>query len=264
MALRAETEALRRSDALKTTLLRAMSHDLRSPLTAIMTSASALAEAELLLDDADRRELSEMILEEAMRLDRLVSNLLDLSRLDAGAISTQLDVCPIDVLLAKATDAVEAGRRIDLSLPEEPVLVHADPHQIERALVNLIENALHHSPATEPVYVRVRWTRSEAFVRHRPRARASPRTSWSRSSSRSGAAREPSGCVAQGSALQSHAALPTRTAAGCGQSRSRVKVPPLWLHYRWPNAACHSGNSRVHSSRAGATGPRELLRRDSR
>jgi two-component system sensor histidine kinase KdpD len=165
MASRAETEALRRSDALKTTLLRAMSHDLRSPLTAIMTSASALAEAELLLDDADRRELSETILEEAMRLDRLVSNLLDLSRLDAGAISTELDVCPIDVLLARAMNAVQARRRIDLSLPEEPVLVHADPHQIERVLVNLIENALHHSPLTEPVYVRVRRTRSEAFVR---------------------------------------------------------------------------------------------------
>src|SRR5215510_2753705 len=132
-----------------------MSHDLRSPLTAIMTSASALAEAELLLDDADRRELSETILEEAMRLDRLVSNLLDLSRLDAGAISMEREVCPIDALLAKATAAVKAGKRIDLSLPEEPVLVYADPHQVERVLVNLIENALHHSPLTEPVYVRV-------------------------------------------------------------------------------------------------------------
>ncbi|HVS84013.1 MAG TPA: DUF4118 domain-containing protein, partial [Gaiellaceae bacterium] len=84
-----EAEALRRADAMKTALLRAVSHDLRSPLMAILTSAGALAHGELALEPADRRELSETILAEAERLDRLVGNLLDLSRLQAGAAAPE-------------------------------------------------------------------------------------------------------------------------------------------------------------------------------
>jgi two-component system sensor histidine kinase KdpD len=162
-----EAEALRRSDAMKTALLRAVSHDLRSPLMAILTSAGALAHGELSLDRADRRELTETILGEAERLDRLVSNLLDLSRLEAGAAEPEPAVWEVEDLVLQALDEVEAaGDRIEVSFPEqESMMVRVDVHQVERVLANLIENALHYSPASEPVRVQVGATPSEVLVR---------------------------------------------------------------------------------------------------
>jgi K+-sensing histidine kinase KdpD len=161
-----EAEALRRSDALKTALLRAVSHDLRSPLMAILTSAGALAHDELSLDPDDRRELAETILGEAGRLDRLVSNLLDLSRLQAGAAAPEPGDWPVDDLVLQALDGVEGGSRVEVLLPEDDLpLVHADLHQAERVVANLVENALRYSPADEPVRVQVREAGSEVLVR---------------------------------------------------------------------------------------------------
>jgi two-component system sensor histidine kinase KdpD len=161
-----EAEALRRSDAMKTALLRAVSHDLRSPLMAILTAAGALAHDELSLDPGDRRELAETILGEAGRLDRLVSNLLDLSRLEAGAAAPEPGDWPVDDLVLQALDGVEGGNRVEVVLPEDDLpLVHADPHQAERVVANLVENALRYSPDDEPVRVQVRATGSEVLVR---------------------------------------------------------------------------------------------------
>jgi two-component system, OmpR family, sensor histidine kinase KdpD len=162
-----EAEALRRSDAMKTALLRAVSHDLRSPLMAILTSAGALAHGELSLDRADKRDLVETILGEAERLDRLVSNLLDLSRLQAGAADPEPGLCAVEDLVLQALDEIEAaGDRIEVSfLEEESATVRVDVHQVERVLANLIENALHYSPLTERVRVQVNATASEVFMR---------------------------------------------------------------------------------------------------
>jgi two-component system sensor histidine kinase KdpD len=162
-----EAEALRRSDAMKTALLRAVSHDLRSPLMAILTSAGALAHGELSLDPGDRRELTETILGEAERLDGLVSNLLDLSRLEAGAAAPDPGVWAVEDLVLQLLDGIEAaGDRIEVSLPEEEsAMVRVDVHQIERVLANLLENALHYSPALERVRVQVSATASEVLVR---------------------------------------------------------------------------------------------------
>jgi two-component system sensor histidine kinase KdpD len=162
-----EAEALRRSDAVKTALLRAVSHDLRSPLMAILTSAGALAHGELSLDGGDRRELTDTILGEAERLDRLVSNLLDLSRLEAGAAEPEPGVWAVDDLVLQALDGIEAaGDRIEISLPEEEsARVRVDVHQLERVLANLLENALHYSPPSESVRVQVSTTASEVLVR---------------------------------------------------------------------------------------------------
>jgi two-component system sensor histidine kinase KdpD len=162
-----EAEALRRSDAMKTALLRAVSHDLRSPLMAILTSAGALAHGELSLDGADRRELTETILGEAERLDRLVSNLLDLSRLEAGAAEPEPGVWAIEDLVLQALDGIEAaGDRIEVSFPEdESATVRVDVHQVERVLANLLENALHYSRPSERVRVQVVDTASEVLVR---------------------------------------------------------------------------------------------------
>jgi two-component system, OmpR family, sensor histidine kinase KdpD len=132
---------------------------------AILTSAGALAHGELSLDPDDRRELAETILGEAGRLDRLVSNLLDLSRLQAGAAAPEPGDWPVDDLVLQALDGVEAGSRVEVVLPEDSPLVHADPHQTERVVANLVENALRYSPPDEPVRVQVRQTGSEVLVR---------------------------------------------------------------------------------------------------
>jgi two-component system, OmpR family, sensor histidine kinase KdpD len=161
-----EAEALRRSDAMKTALLRAVSHDLRSPLMAILTSAGALVHGDLSLEPADRRELGETILGEAERLDRLVSNLLDLSRLQAGAANPEPEVTTIEDLVLQALDSVEAaGDRIEVSLPEDSATVRVDVHQVERVLANLVENALHYSPPAEPVNIQVSESAAEVLVR---------------------------------------------------------------------------------------------------
>jgi two-component system, OmpR family, sensor histidine kinase KdpD len=160
-----EAETLRRSDAIKTAVLRAVSHDLRSPLMAILTSASALARTDLELDRDDTRELVTTILGEAQRLDRVIANLLDLSRLEAGAAEPRPEVWPIDDLLGQALRQLTGDERIEVELPPEPPAVRVDGQQIERVLANLLENALKYSPADEPVRVQVVETANRVLVR---------------------------------------------------------------------------------------------------
>jgi two-component system sensor histidine kinase KdpD len=151
---------------MKTAVLRAVSHDLRTPLMAILTSASALAREDLELGREDRSELVGTILGEAGRLDRLIANLLDLSRLQAGAAQPEPDVWAVDDLVVQALDEVgEPGGRVEVALPEESSTVRADADQIERVLVNLIENALKYSPADEPVRMQVTATASDILIR---------------------------------------------------------------------------------------------------
>jgi two-component system sensor histidine kinase KdpD len=154
-AVALEAEALRRSDALKTALLRTVSHDLRSPLTAILASAGALANPELLLDDADRAVLADAIREEATRLDRVVRDLLDLSRLEAGSAEPHRELWPVDELVAQALESVgPAAERVIVEVDADAPPVRVDAAQIERVLANLVDNALKFSPAGTPVVVR--------------------------------------------------------------------------------------------------------------
>lgn len=150
-----EAEALRRSDVVKTALLRAVSHDLRSPLTAIVAAADALASDEIRLDAADHTALVAAISSESARLDRVVANLLDVSRLEAGALETHPELWPVDELVGRALDSVRDGAdRIVLELADDAPPVVVDAAQIERAIANLIENALRFSPPGTPVVVR--------------------------------------------------------------------------------------------------------------
>ncbi len=149
-----ETEALRRSDSLKTALLRTVSHDLRSPLTAIRASLEALESSHLELGDADRENLLHSALVEARRLDRVVRNLLDLSRLQAGAAHPDARLRTVEGLLDQAIRHVAPPRgRVEVRLDRDLPLVRVDPLQIEHALANLLENALKFSPADTPVTV---------------------------------------------------------------------------------------------------------------
>jgi two-component system, OmpR family, sensor histidine kinase KdpD len=148
----AEADALRRSDTVKTALLHAVSHDLQSPLTAIRAAGEGLASSSLELDDADRAELLEAIRLETARLERLVANLLDLSRLEAGAALPKQELWPVDELVSRALEALGPdAARIAVDLDEDLPLVRVDAAQLERVLVNVLENALRLSSPTDPV-----------------------------------------------------------------------------------------------------------------
>jgi two-component system sensor histidine kinase KdpD len=138
-----EAEALRRSNIAKTAVLRAVSHDLRSPLTAIKVASEGLESAAFQLGSTERAALLTAIRLEAERLDRLVANLLDLSRLEVGALSAKPELWSIDELVGRALDALGLeAPRVTVSLPDQVALVEVDAGQIERSLVNLLENAL--------------------------------------------------------------------------------------------------------------------------
>ena len=110
-----EAESLRRSDLMKTAILRAVSHDLRTPLTGIRTAIGALRNPTLSLTDADRLELHETIDVEAARLARLVADLLDLSRLQAGSAAPEPEVWSLDGLVRQAVDALGARERVEVT-----------------------------------------------------------------------------------------------------------------------------------------------------
>jgi two-component system sensor histidine kinase KdpD len=156
-----ETRALRRSDEMKTALLRSISHDLRTPLTAIVTAGEMLSSPAI--TTGERAELLSALTTEAVRLSDLVDKLLDLSRLHAGAAVPRRDWCSIEELLEVALDHI--GRdgfvlSIDRGLP----LIRADAVQIERAFANLLENAARYRDG-HPVSVRARAVRERLVVR---------------------------------------------------------------------------------------------------
>jgi two-component system sensor histidine kinase KdpD len=157
-----ETRALRRSDVLKTALLRAVSHDLRTPLTAIIAAAEPLGGEQL--DDLERRELAAGVALEARRLARLIDQLLDLSRLEAHAVEARRDWCSIDEILRGAVDDVAGPAEFNLSLDPGLPLVQADAAQLERAFANLLENSARHSGG-HPVSVRARTVGNRIIVR---------------------------------------------------------------------------------------------------
>ncbi len=147
-----ETRALRRSDVVKTALLRAVSHDLRSPLTAILASAGPL-EAEH-VDDAERRELAGVVRAEAERLARLIEQLLDLSRLEAGGAAAHPEWSDLEeVVLAAAHELRLEAPEIRVQVAPDTPPLRFDPVQLQRALVNLLGNAARYANG-HPVQVR--------------------------------------------------------------------------------------------------------------
>jgi two-component system sensor histidine kinase KdpD len=160
-----ETAALRRADTVKTALLRSVSHDLRSPLTAISAAGEAIGSPSLSAEE--RAEMAAVIQEETKRLARLVDNLLDLSRLEAGSAAPHRELTSIDELIRTAVAEVGApADAFTLSIDPELPLVSVDPVQLERALVNVLENARRHSGGY-PVSVRARAVRLLASARAR-------------------------------------------------------------------------------------------------
>ena len=155
--LRAEASAavaVAEADALRTALLRAVSHDLRTPLASIKASASTLLADDLHLDDETVQQLHETIDEEVDRLNELVSNLLAMSRLQAGALQQSYSDVGLDEIVARAL--VSLGERADgvvVDVPDSLSRVRVDPALAERAVANVVDNALSWSPPEQPVRI---------------------------------------------------------------------------------------------------------------
>jgi two-component system sensor histidine kinase KdpD len=158
-----ESQAIRRSDEMKTALLRTISHDLRSPLTAIATAGDALGSSSL--SDEDREQLSAAVTEEAARLSTVVSQLLDLSRLQAGAAEPKRDWFSVEEIVREAIEQLGAPTgKFVLSFDPGMPFVRADAAQLERAFANLLANSLRHS-VDKPVTVQVHQSSGRIVVR---------------------------------------------------------------------------------------------------
>jgi two-component system sensor histidine kinase KdpD len=158
-----ETAALRRSDELKTALLRAVSHDLRTPLTAIVTAGHALGSSSL--TDEEREQMSSAVVGEGERLSALIDKLFDLSRLQAGRLEPRRESVSIEEVLLAAEDALPTGSgHVQLAVDADTPPLIADAAQLERVFANLIENALRYS-GDQPVRVSVRQVGGRLVVR---------------------------------------------------------------------------------------------------
>jgi PAS domain S-box-containing protein len=148
-------DQLREANEIKDVFLQAVSHDLRGPLAAILGLAGTLERPELSLSDEDARDLASRIVANARKLDRIVSDLLDLDRLERGLLTATFvptDIGAVVRELVAGADIV-AGRRLDLDTA--PLTVPADVVMVERIVDNLLRNAVRHTPGDSRIWVRV-------------------------------------------------------------------------------------------------------------
>jgi K+-sensing histidine kinase KdpD len=151
---RRTAELARQSEELKSALLASLGHDLRTPLTTIRVAASNLRAS--WLQDADRREQSDLILQEVERLQRLFQNILEMARIDAGAVSADRRWVHPSEIVEAARDLVELALRrhsIDLQIESDDA-VRLDPRLTAAALAHVLENAAQYSPPDAPIVVK--------------------------------------------------------------------------------------------------------------
>jgi two-component system sensor histidine kinase KdpD len=142
----AQAEALAEGDRMRTALLRAVSHDLRTPLASIKASVSSLRQTDVHWSADDEAELLANVEQNADRLDALVGNLLDMSRLQAGSLDPFLRAIAVDEVAPVALRGLDDAEHLNIVVPDDLPLVRADPGLLERVLANLFSNALRHSP----------------------------------------------------------------------------------------------------------------------
>ncbi len=160
-----QTEMLEITDKLQNALLNSISHDLRTPLVSITGALSSLTNDQVILDETARRNLIETASEEAARLNRLVGNLLDMTRLESGAMHVKRDACDLQDLIGSSLEEVNprlGGRSITVNVPDTLPLASMDFVLIQRVLVNVIDNGLKYSPGDSPIEIRAQM--AGAFV----------------------------------------------------------------------------------------------------
>lgn len=159
-ALRAKAEEMRSS------LLSAVSHDLRTPLASITGAATTLRDGAHLSHET-AAELVEAIVDQAERLERLVANLLDMTRLDSGAVTLKRDWVPLEEVIGSALTRLESrleNRRISVDIADDVPLVFVDPVLFEQLFVNLLENAEKYTPKTTSVEIRAFKNADAVFI----------------------------------------------------------------------------------------------------
>lgn len=162
-----QAQLLQEAEKLQAALLNSVSHDLRTPLASITGSLSSLREDNAVLDQAVRDDLIETAWEEADRLNRLVGNLLDMTRLEAGALRLKREPSDIQdlvgVALARMGERL-SGRQVHIEVPPDLPLVPLDFVLLVQVLVNLLDNAVKYSPAGTPVGITARQVESEVEI----------------------------------------------------------------------------------------------------
>lgn len=144
------------AERLRNSLLSAISHDLRTPLATIVGSASTLVEEDKALKAEDKCELARAICNEAERMSNLINNILDMARLDAGAVELNKQWYPLEEIIGVALTRLRkrlAGRQVSVKLPPAAPMVSVDAVMIEQVLINLLENALRYTPAGSPLEI---------------------------------------------------------------------------------------------------------------
>ena len=147
-------------------LLSAVTHDVRTPLTAISGAAETLLSGAA-VDEKTQRAMLTTIRDEAHRLDRMVGDLLELTRIESGALAVHKELYPIEEVLDSALDRLEArlaGREIVRDMPREVLVAPLDPVLLEQVFFNLVENAAKYSPPASPLVIRARTDGAHAIV----------------------------------------------------------------------------------------------------
>jgi two-component system sensor histidine kinase KdpD len=163
-----QAEVFEQSERLKSALLDAVTHDLRTPLTSIKAAVTTLLdEAEITLDDEARREFFEVINEEADRLNRFVENMVELARIEAGAISLRRRWSSVEEIVAMARARAETltrDHRIEVELELEAPVARVDASLIAEVLYSLIDNAAKYSPAGSQIKISARRAENEMIM----------------------------------------------------------------------------------------------------
>jgi two-component system, OmpR family, sensor histidine kinase KdpD len=145
-----QSEALAAGNRMRTALLAAVSHDLRTPLSSVKASVSTLRQEDVQWTEEDRAELLATIEEGADRLSALIGNLLDMSRIHTGAVQPFLRPVSVDEIVPAAVHSIDAEATAVLDVPDDLPLVNTDPVLLERALANVVSNAARFSPVGSP------------------------------------------------------------------------------------------------------------------
>ncbi len=154
-----QTQLLQATERLERSLLNSISHDLRTPLSSITGALSSLRDEGNILDPAPQRELIELAWEEAGRMNRFISNLLDITRMEAGALRIKKEPYDVQDLLGSCLNALEPRlkeRKIKIDIPSSLPLISMDSVLMAQVLINLLDNALKYSPPKGIIEVDVR------------------------------------------------------------------------------------------------------------
>ncbi len=162
-----QIKLLKTTEKLQTALLNSISHDLRTPLVSITGALSTLDEQKSFLGEKDRQVLIDTARGEADRLNRLVSNLLEMSRLESGALVVNQEYCDVQDLIGAALGQIEerlAGRKINVVVAPDLPLVPMDFVLIVHVLINLLDNALKYSSPSSPILIQAEIYHTEALI----------------------------------------------------------------------------------------------------